>query len=193
MPNTTATAATRKKLHCGTTTIGSEFPSVGQCGSLPFLRIKFFLIQYAALAGLSGGWGWQGGWLHRFWLVGFLPTGCRSLVHGIRLVLLRAGNVESNPGPDRGPCVVCGKTPAENAKVLLRCREGCGRKSHNKEACSGPQRGEQRQGNWVCGMCMVVNGGMAHPKPQSNQVPPPVAFSQPLSQGSLSSQPGPST
>jgi hypothetical protein len=110
---------------------------VGQCGGFPLSGTKSLRIQFAALAGLQAGLGGQGDWLRGFWLMGFLPTGCRSLVCGIRLVLLRAGDVESNPGPDRGPCVICGLTPAENARVLLWCREGCGRESHYKEACSG--------------------------------------------------------
>jgi hypothetical protein len=148
-------------------------------------------IQFAALSGLSARRGVRGDWLHGFRLVEFLPTGCSFLVHGIRLVLLRAGDVESNPGPDRGPCVVCGLKPVENAGELLRCRKGCGMESHYKEACSGLRRGEQRQGNWACGMCVVVNGEVAPPHPQSSQVPPPAALSQSFGQVSPSSQPGP--
>jgi hypothetical protein len=120
----------------------------------------------------------------------FPLTGCRSLVRGIRLALLRAGDVESNPEPDGGPCVGCGLTPAANTRVLLRCREGCGRQCHCREACSGLRRGEQRQGIWTCGMCVVVSGGVAPPQPQSSQVPPPAAFSQPFGHESLPSQPG---
>ena len=122
---------------------------------------------------------------------GFPPTGCRSLVRGIRLVLLRAGDVESNPGHDGGPCVSCGLTPAPGKRALLRCREGCGRVCHYREACSGLRRGEQRQGIWACEVCVVVSGGVAPPQPQSSQVPPPAAFSQPFGQpGSLPSQTG---
>jgi hypothetical protein len=96
---------------------------------------------------------------------GFSPTGCRSLVRGIRLVLLRAGDVESNPGPDGGPCVRCGLTPAPGKRALLRCREGCGRVCHYKEACSGLRMGEQRQGIWACEVCVVVSGGWLPPSP----------------------------
>jgi hypothetical protein len=132
---------------------------------------------HAALAGLSGGPGWWG--LHGFRLSGFLRTGCCSLVCGVRLFFLWAGDVESNPGSDRGPCVACGQTPVENA----RCSEGCGRECHYKEACSGLQRGHQRQGNWVCGMCVVVD----------SQATPLVALSQPFGQGFPSSQLVPSS
>jgi hypothetical protein len=124
---------------------------------------------------------------------GFLFTGCRSLVRGIRLVLLRAGDVESNPEPDGGPCVGCGPTPAANIRALLWCRESCGRECHRREACSGLRRGEQRQGIWACGMCVVARGGVAPPQPQSSQVPPPAALSQPFGHGSLPNQPGPSS
>jgi hypothetical protein len=62
---------------------------------------------------------------------------------------------------------------------------------HYKEACSGLQRGEQRQGIWACGVCVVVSGEVAPPQPQSSQVPPPAPFSQPFGQpGSLPSQTG---
>jgi hypothetical protein len=132
---------------------------------VPHLGVKCLQLRYVALAGLSGGLGWRGDWLHGFQLVGFLPTGCRSLVRGIGLVLLQAGDVKSSPGPDRGSCVVCKQTPAENARALLRCREGCGRESHYKEACSGLQGGEQHQGNWACGLCVVFNGGWVPPSP----------------------------
>jgi hypothetical protein len=111
------------------------------------IGIKIMHIQYAALAGLSGEPGWQGDRLYGFRLVWFLLTGCRSLVCGILLVLLWVGDVESNPGPYRGPCVICGLTLTENAKALLRCSEGCDRESYYEEACSGLQKWEQHQGN----------------------------------------------
>jgi hypothetical protein len=94
----------------------------------------------------------------------FLPTKCRSLVRGIRLVLLRAGNVESNPGPDGGPCVGCGLMPAANTRALLRCKEGCGRECYHREACSGLRRQEQRQEIWECRICLAVSGGVAPPQ-----------------------------
>jgi hypothetical protein len=99
-------------------------------------------LRHAPLPGLSAAW---------VSARGFLPTGCRSLVCGIWLALLRAGDLESNPGPDGGPCVGCGLTPAANTRALLWCREGCGRECHRKEACSGLRRGEQHQGIWALG------------------------------------------
>jgi hypothetical protein len=96
---------------------------------------------------------------------GFLLTGSRSLVRGIRLALLQADDVESNPGPDGGPCGGCGLTPAANTRVLLRCREGCDKECHRREACSGLHKGEQRQGIWACGICVVVSGGVTPPSP----------------------------
>jgi hypothetical protein len=77
--------------------------------------------------GRSGGAGGLAAWVSAR---GFLPTGCRSLVRCIRLVLLRAGDIESNPGPDGGPCVSCGLTPAPGKRALLQCMEGCGRECH---------------------------------------------------------------
>jgi hypothetical protein len=130
-------------------------PSGSSVRASPSEGIEVPLLRPTPLPGLSAG---REG---RLSACGFPLTGCRSLVRGIRLALLRAGNVESNPGPDGGPCVGCGLTPSENIRALLRCREGCGRECHSREACSGLCRGEQRQGIWACGMCVVVSGGVA--------------------------------
>jgi hypothetical protein len=138
--------------------------------------------------GRAGGAGGLAAWVSAR---GFPTTGCRSLVRGIRLVLLRASDVESNPRPDGGPCVSCGLPSTSDKRALLRCREGCGRESHRKEACSGLRRGEQPQGISACGVCVVVSGGVAPHQPQSSQVPPPAAFSRPFGHpGSLPSQTG---
>jgi hypothetical protein len=140
-------------------------------------------------------------WCHQFWwhmvlwdpVYGLpLQRRSKSLSYGPPLCLVyQTYVVESNPGPDGGPCVSCGLTPAPGKRALLRCREGCGRECHYKEACSGRRRGEQHQGIWACGVCVVVSGGVAPAQPQSSQVPPLAAFSQPFGQpGSLPSQTG---
>jgi hypothetical protein len=100
------------------------------------MGLESLRFQLAALAGLSGGLAWWGG-LHGFRLSWFLRSGSHLLVHGIQLILHQASDVESNSWPERGSCVGCGLTPGPNARALLRCREGCGRDSHYREACSG--------------------------------------------------------
>jgi hypothetical protein len=148
MPNTIGTGATRQTLHRGATIwllVVLRDPVWGspQYGdrSLPLTACPS-----AWSVGRAGGVGGLAAWVLAR---GFPPTGCRSMVRGIWLVLLRAGDVESNPGPDGGPCVSCGLPSASDKRALLRCREGCGRESHRKEACSGLRRGEQRQGIWA--------------------------------------------
>jgi hypothetical protein len=154
IPNSIGKTATRCLLH-----------RVSLCR--PVWGIEGHQSQHATLAGLSGGPGWWGDWLHGFRLVGFLLTRCRLLARGIWLVLFQAGDLESNSGPDRGPCVVCGQTPAENARALLWCTEGCGRESHYKEACSGLQRGSSIKGTGHVGCLWWLMGGGS---PQSNLV-----------------------
>jgi hypothetical protein len=58
-------------------------------------------------------------------------------------------------------CASCGLTPAPGKRALLRCREGCGRVCHHKEACSGLRTPFKRQGIWSCEVCVVVSGGVA--------------------------------
>jgi hypothetical protein len=144
----------------GDTKSGGTWPFGVQRAGFPFrgyISSSTTARPSAWSVGRAGGEGGLAAWVSAH---GFLPTGCRSLVRGIRLVLLRAGDVESNPGPDGGPCVGCGLTPAPGKSALLRCREGGGRECHYKEACSGLRRGEQHQGIWVC---VVVSGGGGSP------------------------------
>jgi hypothetical protein len=146
MPNTNGMGGTRGTLWRGATNFGGTW----SCGAqLPLQRGSKSLLYGPPLC-LVCRPGARGGGLAA-WVSahGFLPTGCRSLVRGIRLVLLWAGDVESNPGHDGGPCVGCGLTPAADTRALLWCREGCGRECHRKEACSGLRRGEQHQGIWA--------------------------------------------
>jgi hypothetical protein len=164
MPNSIGMAATQGTLCHGAIKFGGTWPFGVQCGGFPFLgdRSSFFTARPSAWSvGQAGG---AGGLAARVLAHGFLLTRCCSLVHGNRLALLRAGNIESNPGPDGGSCVGCGLMPAANTRALLRCREGCGRECHRREACL--RRGEQRQGIWACGMCVVVSGGVAPPQPK---------------------------
>ena len=163
MPNTIGTGGTLGKLCCGVTNFGGTWSLGTQCTGFPFKGDRIPSLTACPSvwsAGRAGGVGGLAAWVSAR---GFPPTGCRSLVRGIRLVLLRAGDVESNPGPDGGACASCGLPSASDKSALLRCRDGCGRESHRKEACSGLRRGEQRQGIWACGVCVVVSGGVAPP------------------------------
>jgi hypothetical protein len=150
MPNSIGTAAPRGTLRYGTTKFGGTCPFGVQCGGLPFRgdRSSSFTARPSAWSfGRGIGYTGFGSWVSPHRLL---------LVRSIRLVLLRPGNVESNPGPDGDLCVGCGLTPAANTRTLLRCREGCSRECHHREACSDLQRGKQHQGIWACGMCVVV-------------------------------------
>ena len=68
----------------------------------------------------------------------------------IRILLLRAGDVEQNPGPSQSmpKCKPCGKTLRSN----LTCRT-CSATSHKQEACSGLKRGQQTPGHLTCTDC----------------------------------------
>jgi hypothetical protein len=118
----------------GTTKIGCACPSVGQCGVSLFWGPNLFFFSMPLWLPCPVGQGGGGVWLHGFLAHGVFLIACCLLVRGIQLVLLRVGDVESNLGPDRGPCVICGQTPTENARALLRCREGCGRESQLNRA-----------------------------------------------------------
>jgi hypothetical protein len=165
MPNTIGTGGTRGTLWRGATNFGGTWSFGAQHEGFPFKgdRSPSFMARPSTWSvGQAGRAGGLAAWVSAR---GFLPTRCRSLVRGIRLALFRAGDVESNPGPDGGPCVGCGLLPAANTRALLRCKEGCGRECHHKEACSGLRRGEQRQGILACGVCVVVSRGWLPPSP----------------------------
>jgi hypothetical protein len=137
MPNYIGTGGMRGTLWRGATNLGGSWSFGTQRAGFPFRGDQspsFTACPSAWSVGRAGGAEGLAAWVSAR---GFPPTGCRSLVHSIRLVLLRAGDVESNPGPDGGPCVSCGLMSAPGKRALLRCREGCGRVCHYKEACSG--------------------------------------------------------
>jgi hypothetical protein len=137
----------------------------GPVWGLPFLgdQSSFFTARPSAWS--VGRAGRAGGLAARVSARGFLLTGCRLLDRGIRLALLWVSDVESNPGPDGGSCVSCGLTPAENTRALLRCREGCGRECHHREACSGLRRGSSVRGFGHMGCVWWLVGGWLPPSP----------------------------
>jgi hypothetical protein len=165
IPRSIGTGGTRGTLCCGATNFGGTWSFGAQCAVFPFRGDQspsFTARPSAWSVGRAGGARGLAAWVSAR---GFPLTGCCSLVRGIWLALLRAGDVESDPGPDGGPCVGCGLTPAANTRVLLRCRKGCGRECDCKEACSGLHRGEQRQGILACGCVRWLVGGWLPPSP----------------------------
>ena len=87
-------------------------------------------------------------------LGGFFVAGCQRPDHDSRLLLLRSGDVESNPGPDStgGGCASCGETLGSYRRPL-KCAAGCGALSHRRQACSGLGREGQNRGIWRCVGC----------------------------------------
>lgn len=69
--------------------------------------------------------------------------------HNLRLLLLRAGDVERNPGPATRACSTCSTTVRANSSPLV-CSRVCGRVCHKQESCSGLTRAMQAIGTWVC-------------------------------------------
>ena len=81
--------------------------------------------------------------------IGFLPGGGHGPAFDPRLLLLRAGDVERNPGPEI--CYICQKTLQRNH---FKCEEsGCVAKSHKKRTCSELRKG---QTGWRCREHRVV-------------------------------------
>ena len=76
---------------------------------------------------------------------GHLPT----LV--VRMLLMRAGDVEVNPGPGLF-CKPCGRMLRTN-QPHLRCGS-CIATSHKQDKCSGLRRVSQTPGNWTCSDCV---------------------------------------
>ena len=67
------------------------------------------------------------------------------------MLLLRAGDVEANPGT--GPCCKpCGSTLSTN-QPHLKCGS-CIATFHKQEKCSGLRRVSQTPGNWTCIDCI---------------------------------------
>ena len=69
----------------------------------------------------------------------------------VRMLLMRAGDVEVNPGPGLF-CKPCGRTLRTN-QPHLRCGS-CIATSHKQEKCSGLRRVSQTPGNWTCSDCV---------------------------------------
>ena len=104
---------------------------------------------------------------------GFLAAGRLSPDHDDRLLLLRSGDVETNPGPDPGEsCASCGLSMG-TYRLTLRCDNGCGAVSHRRKACSGLERVDQNRGIWRCIGCspQLRQGGAAAPGVVANAGP----------------------
>ena len=79
----------------------------------------------------------------------FFPPGQLPSALLIRSLLIRAGDVEYNPGPsDRVRCKPCGRNIRVN-QVHLTCT-GCGAASHKQESCSGVKSAAFASSSWRC-------------------------------------------
>ena len=78
----------------------------------------------------------------------FSLTGQLHSAQLIRLLLARAGDVESNPGPS---CSTCLKA-LHKSKPFLSC-SSCHSLTHKGEICSGLSRTLQAHGSWTCKRC----------------------------------------
>ena len=77
--------------------------------------------------------------------IGFLLGGANTPAFDPRILLLRAGDVERNPGPDC--CSFC-KKEFRNVMRPFECEEeGCEEKSHRDKKCSKVPRGRKE---WRC-------------------------------------------
>lgn len=124
-------------------------------------------------AGPFAGRGWRGWVAWSATCGGFLAAGRLSPDHGDRLLLLRSGDVETNPGPDPGEsCASCGLSMG-TYRLTLRCDNGCGAVSHRRKACSGLERVDQNRGIWRCIGCspQLRQGGAAAPGVVANAGP----------------------
>jgi hypothetical protein len=94
MPNTSGTGGTRGTLWHGVTNLGGTWSFGAQRAGFPFRGDQspsFTARPCAWFVGRAGRAGGLAAWVSAH---GFLPTGCRSLVRGIRLVLLWAGDID---------------------------------------------------------------------------------------------------
>jgi hypothetical protein len=74
-------------------------------------------------------------------------------------LLIRAGDVEENPGPsERTDCSVCGRRLRGDNGRLVCVTEGCKTATHKQKACSGLTRAGQMAARWRCGRCTAVTG-----------------------------------
>ena len=89
---------------------------------------------------------------------GFSAAGRINPDHCGRLLLLRSGDVETNPGPGPGGCCAFCGLSMDTYRGPLRCAAGCGAVSHRRMACSGLRREEQNRGIWRCRGCTLPSG-----------------------------------
>jgi ribonuclease HI len=116
---------------------------------------------------------------------GFLLCGPGRPAHLARMLLMRAGDVESNPGP-QWPCGYCGKNVTKG--YSLRCKT-CLTWSHLK--CTGLKVGElnalspitlpngERNRNWTCPKC-CTNQLSPGAKPPAAQLTPHLTVTAPM-------------
>ena len=70
------------------------------------------------------------------------------------ILLIRAGDVELNPGPDGNDCYKCQKPLMKRKDVVIAaiCIT-CGNKSHKGPECSGVKKGKLNEATWKCQIC----------------------------------------
>ena len=90
----------------------------------------------------------------------FSKAGQISSANLIRMLLLRAGDIESNPGPR---CDACSKELRQNQSHLF-CSE-CPNTCHKQEKCSGLLRAAQVRAVWKCSSCIQGSPIVRQPSP----------------------------
>ena len=65
------------------------------------------------------------------------------------IILLRAGDVERNPGPKTTPCTSCGATIRRDSGLTCSFRD-CDRRCHKQQKCSGISRYKLQSSSWMC-------------------------------------------
>ena len=85
--------------------------------------------------------------MHPIHLDSICQTGSRP---DDRLELVKAGDVEVNPGPEEEE-VKCHECEKKLSRNYLTC-SGCSLASHKKEECSGLKHSQSKD-NWMCKIC----------------------------------------
>ena len=80
----------------------------------------------------------------------FLLPGQVISAYLLRLLLIRAGDIETNPGP---ACHACNKTLRPSQAFLTCSNPNCDTASHKLECCSGIKRAALQTDTWLCIDC----------------------------------------